>query len=174
MIYFISDLHFGHKRILELSDRPFKDVDEMNNALIKNWNETVRDDDTIYHIGDFCMNNRYTDLHKQLKGNIIFLRGNHDYKLRLPFETDSVLQVKWGKHRFFLCHYPIDTEWNRRNHGGYHIHGHVHENMPFNSAPGRYNVSADAIGLKPISVDHILHHAENSEWFEEFHKRPDE
>ena len=53
MNYFISDLHFGHLNIIRLDNRPFTTLEEMDNKLIENWNNTVTRDDTIYILGDF-------------------------------------------------------------------------------------------------------------------------
>ena len=53
MNYYISDLHIGHENILRFDNRPFADVNEMNNKLIENWNARVRSDDTVYILGDF-------------------------------------------------------------------------------------------------------------------------
>ena len=52
MIYFIADPHFGHENILKLCDRPFSSVEEMDELLIRRWNETVSDEDTVYLLGD--------------------------------------------------------------------------------------------------------------------------
>lgn len=88
--YFTSDCHFSHGNIIKYCDRPFKDLDEMNNVLIKNWNERIKTEDTIFHIGDFCFRNspggkegegeinKAEFYRKQLNGNIIFIKGNHD------------------------------------------------------------------------------------------------
>ena len=57
MIYYISDLHFGHYNIIKLCRRPFKDADEMDEILISNWNAIVQPEDTVYILGDLCYRN---------------------------------------------------------------------------------------------------------------------
>ncbi len=52
-IWFTSDTHFGHANIIRFCDRPFKDIQEMNERLIANWNAVVRPGDSVYHMGDF-------------------------------------------------------------------------------------------------------------------------
>ena len=56
--YFIADTHFNHKNILKYCNRPFSNVKEMNEKLIENWNNTVKKDDVVYMLGDFCMGNK--------------------------------------------------------------------------------------------------------------------
>ncbi len=51
-IYFISDLHFGHKDVIAFDRRPFKDVEEMEAELIRKWNAKVSRDDHVFVIGD--------------------------------------------------------------------------------------------------------------------------
>ena len=53
MNYYISDLHIGHANAINLDKRPFKDLNEMNDAIFNNWNARVRTDDTVYILGDF-------------------------------------------------------------------------------------------------------------------------
>ena len=55
MIYFTSDLHLNHARIIELANRPFGSVEEMNDTIIGNINDTVGADDTLWVLGDVCM-----------------------------------------------------------------------------------------------------------------------
>lgn len=78
--YFSSDLHFSHKNILTLSGRPFASVEEMNEAIISRWNGTVRDDDTVWVLGDVAMGSIADSLAlcARLNGNKILLCGNHD------------------------------------------------------------------------------------------------
>lgn len=52
MNYFISDLHFGHKNCLAFDNRPFKSIEENDETIIKNWNNTVGIDDDVYLLGD--------------------------------------------------------------------------------------------------------------------------
>ena len=82
MIYFTSDTHFQHTNIIKYCNRPFKDVDEMNERLINNWNSIVSNDDTIYHPGDFCLSNdkEIINIFKRLNDNKILICGNHDRK----------------------------------------------------------------------------------------------
>jgi calcineurin-like phosphoesterase family protein len=75
-----SDHHFWHARVIEYCKRPFKDVEEMNEILIKNWNEVVGPEDTVYYLGDFSMAFRSVEIFtKRLNGNKILFAGNHDW-----------------------------------------------------------------------------------------------
>ena len=56
-IFFTSDLHFGHKNIIRFDNRPFSTVEEMDEALIRNWNAKVSDEDTVYVLGDISWYN---------------------------------------------------------------------------------------------------------------------
>lgn len=79
-IWFTSDPHFGHARICELSGRPFASVDEMNDALVDNWNSRVRPSDWVFALGDMCLGT-FSESVKQLarlNGIRVLLPGNHD------------------------------------------------------------------------------------------------
>ena len=82
MNYYISDLHIGHENILRFDNRPFADVNEMNNKLIENWNARVRSDDTVYILGDFiwAKESEWPSIVGSLGGNKVLIRGNHDPK----------------------------------------------------------------------------------------------
>ena len=80
--FYISDLHIGHENILRFDNRPFADVNEMNNKLIENWNARVRSDDTVYILGDFiwAKESEWPSIVGSLAGNKVLIRGNHDPK----------------------------------------------------------------------------------------------
>lgn len=52
---YISDLHFGHANILKFDNRPFRNTEEMETALIENWNSTVSAGDTTYILGGLLL-----------------------------------------------------------------------------------------------------------------------
>lgn len=81
MIWFTSDLHLGHRAVINFQDRPFGTVEEMNEALIKNWNFLVAKNDTVYILGDIshrCPVEEVNAMISKLKGKKILIRGNHD------------------------------------------------------------------------------------------------
>ena len=80
MIFFTSDHHFYHANVIKYCARPFTTVEEMNEALVKNWNETVGSDDTVYCLGDFSMAFRSVELYtRRLNGTKYLVPGNHDF-----------------------------------------------------------------------------------------------
>lgn len=157
--YLISDLHLDHANIIRYCARPFSfsDVNEMNEVLVKNWNSTVKSEDTIYYLGDlvFGRGSRPIDYWlKKLNGNIIFIKGSHD-----RIKNAKKYEVLHCKDReFLLIHDPkeIPVEWN-----GWIIHGHKYNNdtdhYPFvNGRAKTINVSAELINYRPLNVDFLL------------------
>lgn len=97
MFWFTSDTHFGHERIIELCNRPFRDADHMNDEIVRRWNEVVAPDDTVFHLGDVALGKIDDSLAQvgRLNGYKVLVNGNHDR----PF-------MKKGK--------PAEAEWTRR------------------------------------------------------------
>ena len=79
-IFYIADMHFGHKNILKYDKRPFADTEQMDEEIIRRWNERVCDDDTVYVLGDafFKGEERSIEIMKRLNGHKRLIRGNHD------------------------------------------------------------------------------------------------
>ncbi len=79
-IWFTSDHHFFHNNIIKLCDRPFKNLDEMHEALIRNWNAKVKHNEIVYLLGDFLFGgmSRLRRIAPRLNGKIILVKGNHD------------------------------------------------------------------------------------------------
>lgn len=149
--FVIGCTHFGHPNIIHRANRPFKDVKEMDERLISNWNAVVQPQDTVYHLGDFCGWTASPDAYTPyLEGKIVFLRGNHDPK----GWGEHIREVRLNKRKVVLCHYPIE-EWNGWWTGALHIHAHTHKTKMV-SAPRRGNVSAEALNFMPYRLDMVI------------------
>lgn len=170
MKYFIADTHFFHEPIIEFSQRPFKDVDDMNNQLIKNWNDTVKSaDDEVYILGDFLYQGTGENANiilKQLRGKKYLIKGNHEEYLNdRNFKSEHFEWIKdyytltYNKRKFVLFHYPI-LEWDGYYQRTIHLYGHVHSTRVdyFNRILdiNAVNVGVDMINYKPISIDDII------------------
>lgn len=99
MIYFTSDNHFYHQNVIKYCKRPYLSVEEMNEDLVRKWNEVVRPDDTVYILGDFALAFRAVEIFPmRLMGNKILVPGNHDWnhsyhkKSRTPENREKWLQ----------------------------------------------------------------------------------
>lgn len=127
--WFISDTHFNHSNIIKYCDRPFNSVDEMNEELIKRWNNTVSKNDIVWFLGDFALGNKdiCRSLIKSLNGEIRMIRGNHDhfpdsfyYDCGIKYVSKYPIILK---EKFILSHAPIILEENSKF---INIYGHVH------------------------------------------------
>lgn len=175
-IYFISDTHFNHKNIIKYCNRPFKNIEEMNKVLIENWNNTVTDFDTIFHLGDVALTNEseMKEIIPKLKGKKILIKGNHDKKSKeffrsVGFEIIPDNPLKLDTEKLILSHEPLaDKEIPE---GYINIHGHIHNNPLHKINPTtnemeypeelyseklHINVSVDVIDFKPISLEELL------------------
>lgn len=165
MLYFTSDLHFNHKRIIELSHRPFTDIPQMNQALIDNWNARVENYyDPVYVLGDFAFwykdAQSLDEIFYQLKGEKHLVVGNHDNQnskvLKLPWKTlTDLTTVRYeGNTRFILCHFPIEQWWHMER-GTIHLHGHTHGSIK-REVPHRFDVGVDVWDFGPVRADELL------------------
>jgi len=140
-------------------ERPFTDVNEMDEALINGWNSVVRPQDTIYHLGDVCLNRSALPTLDRLNGKKILIPGNHDV-----FKFDDYLMYfddirgSFSLAGFMLSHIPIHPDSIGRWKGN--IHGHLHNNsvrLPDGSVDPRYMcVSVEQTFYKPISLDDAI------------------
>lgn len=134
-LFFTSDLHFFHKRIIDYCQRPFMDENEMAEALVANWNSVVPKDGQVFVLGDmFWVRGTVEDcvsLMQRLNGRKWLIAGNHDYlspeKYREIGFEDAVdfMKINVEGQKLVLFHYPI-LEWPGFYHGAWHLHGHVH------------------------------------------------
>ena len=170
MIYFTSDLHFNHDRDFIYVPRGFQSVDEMNQTLFKNWNETVTKDDDIYVLGDFFLGTDYEYIQNTLdllNGKIHLVVGNHDTPSKITeytawnniVEIADALRVKYKKKEYFLCHYPVLTASLEQDmtRAVINLFGHTHSKEKFyESRPYMYNVAVDAHDNRPVSIEQII------------------
>lgn len=165
MIWFTSDTHFGHRRILELSSRPFPDIETMNAALIQEWNARVSDVDEAFHLGDFGFGTmpEMSAVFNQLKGHKHLVLGNHD---RAPVKRQAwesvehyqtVRHFNKVQHTFELFHFPMESWWHAES-GALHVHGHVHGGV-VPRIPHRFDVGVDPCSFHPVSADFLAHTA---------------
>lgn len=130
--YFTSDTHFGHERIISLCDRPFTNVENMNENIVHNWNALVRPDDTVYHLGDVALGPIQDSLAiiQRLNGRKIMITGNHDRpfppmqrgrEAKIAEWTQKYLDAGFeeiysnhrlviGDYHFNLSHFPYDGD----------------------------------------------------------------
>ena len=173
-----SDQHFGHTNIIRYSGRPFRDLDEMHSELIRRHNSVVCTDDTVYHLGDFSLDERMVPRFLPLlAGRHILVTGNHDacHPRRKGWRKHAagylnhgfaeVHAVGWmalpGHPGVMLAHMPSTDaadarypEWRPK--GGYEtlLHGHVHERWQRNGK--MINVGVDVWDYTPVRLDVLL------------------
>lgn len=159
----ISDTHFGHQNVIKYDNRPFKNAAAMDAALITNWNNVVKPNDIVYHLGDFAFHaeDMVCNILNQLNGRKILILGNHDKVMRTDIvskyfeKITNYLEVYEDKQLICMFHYPI-AEFNKAHRGAFHIHGHCHGNYkPHN--PGRImDVGANCINYTPINLKQVI------------------
>ena len=165
-LFFTSDLHFNHKNIIKFCNRPYENIDEMNNGIIDNWNSVVPKDGIVLLLGDVSWKGKNETEHllDQLNGTVYFIEGNHDpewvskhyensYDTLLVKLTDNEDGYEYDLH---LSHYPL-LEWYRSQNGGIHLHGHCHGSNDVIDSTNyqRLDVGLDSHDMFPISWDKI-------------------
>ena len=169
-IFFTSDTHFNHDREFVYSPRGFKTIQEMNGTLVKNWNETVGNDDDIYVLGDFFLGtdfNYIQEVLNKLNGRIHLVTGNHDTPSKIIeytswnniVEIADALHIRYKKREFFLGHYPVLTASLEQDpdKAVINLFGHTHSKDKFyEDRPYMYNVAVDANDNKPVEIEEIL------------------
>ena len=132
--FYIADLHIGHENVIKFDRRPFTDLTEMHNAIITNWNSTVKGEDTVYILGDFIWKkeSEWANWVSPLTGNKVLILGNHDPK-QFSREVKNLFQditrlkeIIDGDRHLILCHYAIPFHRAAYNENFYMLYGHVH------------------------------------------------
>jgi calcineurin-like phosphoesterase family protein len=175
-IWFTSDLHFGHRNIIKFCNRPWNNTEEMDEALINNWNSVVGGNDIVFDLGDFAFasNSRWRELIQRLKGKHYLILGNHDTSrypgdkvMDLFEDVQSQMLIKIDNRYVYLNHYPFlcyggtyrslkDSVWQ--------LFGHVHSSPNssgkdferlVNLFPYQYDVGVDNNNYIPVEWNEI-------------------
>lgn len=175
-IWLISDLHFNHQREFVYVPRGFKNVYEMNRAIIENWNRVVAPDDDVYVLGDLCLggaNSLQDNKHliQTLKGNIHIVRGNHDTDARIEMYNEcwNVVEIenviypfKYKGYTFYMSHFPTGTanfdDGKALKQKVICLCGHRHVKNKFKDMDKGiiYHVEMDCQNNMPIEINKII------------------
>lgn len=164
--YFVtSDLHFWHKGVLGFcpNTRPWKSVEEMNEAIIEHWNSIVGVDDEVLHLGDFCFKAKEATeaIIERLNGTITFILGNHCKVIRSQIKGLNIydyLEFNFNGVKICAMHFPI-AHWNRAEYGSLMLHGHLH-GQPSGVKGRIIDVGWDAHG-KILNLGDVVEHLTN-------------
>ena len=174
-LFFTSDTHFFHSNIIKYCDRPFQNVHEMNETIVKNWNETVPSDAVVFHLGDVSLGaipKVLNDLLWKLNGTKYLIIGNHEkdalgkeyirehwtgiYDIAEIFVPDD--EITYKEQHIVMCHYPM-IAWNAGHRGSWQLFGHVHGGLS-NKGEIKHGVSQMDVGVDchdfyPISYQQV-------------------
>jgi calcineurin-like phosphoesterase family protein len=181
MDFYTSDTHYFHKNIIRYCQRPFTDVEEMHETMIRLWNERVAAQDTVFHLGDFGFGpaEGLRSILKRLNGHKVIVKGNHDKGLTTlkdigfeqatldGFHTDKSLGIPvYLRHKpNFLYHeLPFFSE------DEIHLCGHIHDlwartsAYPVVATENIINVGVDQSWFTPLTLQELLNRAKENCW----------
>lgn len=172
MRFYTADPHFGHENIIQYCDRSFGSVEEMDEAILEAWQQSLTVDDVLYILGDIGGPPTSTEYARSLlaecPATVQWIRGNHDRDSwsdalepeasflgdRMEIRTDC--SDPRDDHPVFLVldHYPM-ASWNRYYHGAVQLHGHVHGRLN-NDGIRRFDVGVDSAGIEPVPEPELM------------------
>ena len=163
LVWFISDMHFDHESIIKYTKRKYKNVHEMNEAFVKKWNSLVKEDDLVYHVGDFSFGGNKNALmwEKRLNGRIVHIQGNHDKNNGVKTYLVKGI-MHFGNKSIYVIHRPPHTVGEIPYGCDFVISGHVHhlyKHKYVGDIPV-INVSADVWNYAPVKATEILKYYE--------------
>jgi calcineurin-like phosphoesterase family protein len=165
-VFFTSDTHFWHSNknssIIDFCQRPYFSIEHMNESLIKNWNERVKEEDFVFHLGDFGFGGRslLKQIFNQLNGTIYLIQGNHD-KNNVRINSNILSSViKIGRYTVKLQHDPYTIQdYTNIN---FVICGHMHKSWKHETINGiiHINVGVDVWDYKVVRMDEVIDYYE--------------
>jgi calcineurin-like phosphoesterase family protein len=165
-----SDWHHSHANIIKYSKRPYANIDEMHEALIKNYNAVVGHEDMCYFLGDMSFSRNFSSIasfYSRLNGTKVLVFGNHDKDHRENFKNTEIspftecLDYREGAMSLdgesvfvVMSHYPM-LQWNHGHHGSLMLHGHCHSDNKMNEGTRRYDVGVDGNNYTPVDIQEL-------------------
>ena len=145
-VFLVSDTHFGHKGVCHFTRndgvtklRPWDTPEEMDEEMVKRWNERVKPTDKVYHLGDVVINRKSLSIMHRLNGDKVLIRGNHDiFKDEDYREHFRELRAYHVMNGMILSHIPLHPDSLGRF--GVNIHGHLHSNRVMTEVRGEYKI----------------------------------
>jgi calcineurin-like phosphoesterase family protein len=159
-IFVTSDTFLGRVEILDIAKRPFKDISEMNEVIVKNWNAVVGPNDIVYHLGNLAWTPlEAEELLIRLNGSIKLLMGDYDDAaleisryLKDKIEIIPLAFYKEPKTNTILSHWEM-ANWPGKDKGIYHFHGHSLNTKKIDLNISRaINACTDEWNFKPIEI----------------------
>ena len=169
-----SDLHFGHANIMKfcpVTRARFRDVEDMREQMIADWNASVAQEDETFILGDFAFlpAKDAVNILRRLNGTKILVEGNHDRKMlndpafRREFkEVHSYLRYTHNGQVVIMFHYPIH-EWDQMHRGAVHFYGHVHGGHTGLEKYRARDAAFDATGRVVSNLDDMIAEAVKGE-----------
>lgn len=164
-VFLVSDTHFGHKGVCQfLRDdgtklRPWDTPEDMDEAMVKAWNDTVGPKDKVYHLGDVVINRRALATLHRLNGDKVLIKGNHDI-FRMEEYALFFRDIR-GCHvmnNMILTHIPVHPEQLHRF--SHNIHGHLHNRVVLDNQgkpdPKYVNVCVEHTNFRPIAYEDVM------------------
>lgn len=161
-VWLISDNHFNHQKIIEYCNRPFKTVEQMNEEMIKKWNSVVKEDDKIYHLGDFGFGSKeqIANVISKLNGRIFLILGNHDNHTPQWYRDAGIKEVYDHpiiiKDFIVLSHAPQPFICDSRT-PYVNFFGHVHDSKMFETyGPRHFCACVERHNYKPVNIEEVI------------------
>ena len=161
--FFTSDHHFFHTNCMKFYPKTrgsFSNITELNEHMIKKWQERITDSDDVYYLGDLSFGSAEAtkNVLRRLPGRIFYLRGNHDKginQVAKRFEwIKDIAEIKIDDIPITLCHYAMRT-WNKSHFGAWQLYGHSHNGLPEDPISKSFDIGVDTNDFYPYSFEEI-------------------
>ena len=167
MIWFSADFHLSHKNIIKYCNRPFRNIEEMDYAILENLKSKTKPKDILYYLGDLTFHEsvavEFFEMFKHLE--IHYITGNHDNQKVLKIVEEYCISVsplkdiKIQEQSITLCHYAMRV-WNKSHFNSWQLYGHSHAILE--PVGKQYDVGVDNNNFFPVSFDELIEIMNNS------------